>query len=223
MSQISREEPADKGAVSIRAAGVVLQGNLLIPQGAPGVVVFAHGSGSSRFSPRNRSVAEELRSGGVGTLLMDLLTSQEERVDIRTRHLRFDIELLSERVIGVVDWLGRQDATKGLSLGTFGSSTGAAAALIAAARRPHVVKAVVSRGGRPDLASGELSSVQAPTLLIVGGSDTQVIELNRVAMERMDNHVELELIPGAGHLFEGPGELKQVAQLARDWFVEHLL
>jgi len=206
----------------IGAGGVELDGDLAIPPGALGVVVFAHGSGSSRHSSRNRFVAEVLRRGALGTLLLDLLTTREEQVDIHTRHLRFDIGLLADRLIGAMAWLDTQDDTRGLPVGLFGASTGGGAALVAAARRPDRVSAVVSRGGRPDLAAEELRHVRAPTLLIVGSLDTVVIEMNKQAMRPMVAPVELAIVPGATHLFEEPGTLEQVAQLARDWFLRHL-
>lgn len=208
--------------VVIGAGGVELEGDLAIPPGAHGVVVFAHGSGSSRHSSRNRFVAEVLRQGALGTLLLDLLTSREEQIDIHTRHLRFDIGLLADRLIGAMDWLGTQDDTRGLPIGLFGASTGGGAALVAAARRRDQVSAVVSRGGRPDLAGEELRQVRAPTLLIVGGFDTVVIEMNKRAMKQLAAPVELAIVPGATHLFEEPGTLEQVAQLARDWFIRYL-
>jgi pimeloyl-ACP methyl ester carboxylesterase len=210
-------------SVTIQAGGVELEGDLAIPQGATGIVVFAHGSGSSRHSSRNKFVAEVLRRGNLGTLLLDLLTVREEQVDIRTRELRFDIGLLADRLIGAMDWLDDQNDTRGFPIGLFGASTGGGAALVAAARRPDRVGAVVSRGGRPDLAGDELRYVRAPTLLIVGSLDTVVIELNKRAMIAMDSApVELAIIPGATHLFEEPGTLEEVARLARDWFVRFL-
>jgi putative phosphoribosyl transferase len=208
--------------VRVPAGTVTLEGHLVIPEGAPGIVLFAHGSGSSRFSPRNRFVAHELQGAGLATLLIDLLTRSEEEVDRLTRELRFDIGLLAGRVVALVDWLREEEDTRDLSVGLFGSSTGAAAALIAAAQRPAAVSAVVSRGGRPDLAGEELPAVRAPTLLIVGGLDETVIELNREARARLRCPSQLEIVPGATHLFEEPGKLEAVAQLARDWFVEHL-
>lgn len=208
--------------VMVEAGTAVLPGSLGIPVGAKGLVLFAHGSGSSRFSPRNRYVARALRDAGLGTLLIDLLTPEEEEVDLVTRHLRFDIRLLAERLVGAIEWLMRDDATRGLHVGTFGSSTGAAAALVAAAARPDAVGAVVSRGGRPDLAGDALSLVRAPTLLLVGGRDEQVIELNEEAMARIHARCELRIIPGATHLFEEPGTLEEVAHQAAGWFVEHL-
>jgi putative phosphoribosyl transferase len=210
----------DEGLVKVYAAGVTLEGNLIVPQGATGIVVFAHGSGSSRFSSRNRHVAEVLRAGGLGTLLIDLLTPEEELVDTRTAHLRFDIDLLAERLVGTTDWLSRQHPN--LKAGLFGASTGGGAALVAASRVPERVYAVVSRGGRPDLAGGALPLVKAPTLLIVGGNDTPVIAMNQEAYDRMTCVRRLEIIPGASHLFEESGTLEQVARMARDWFLQYL-
>ena len=201
---------------------LALEGTLSIPQGATGVVLFAHGSGSSRHSPRNRLVAGELQRAGLGTLLFDLLSEEEERVDARTGELRFDIGLLARRVIAATDWLREQAATDWLPIGCFGASTGAAAALVAAAERVDVVGAVVSRGGRPDLAGEALDRVRAPTLLIVGGRDELVLDLNRQAQAKLNADTELEVIPDATHLFEEPGKLERVAELARDWFVRHL-
>jgi dienelactone hydrolase len=209
-------------SVAIPADGVQLAGDLRLPPGAPGVVVFAHGSGSGRFSPRNRAVASFLVDAGLGTLLMDLLTSGEESVDLRTRHLRFDIGLLGRRVVATVDWLAAEPSTRDLDVGCFGASTGAAAALLAAAERPERVGAVVSRGGRPDLAGEALPRVTAPTLLIVGGRDIEVLRLNQMAVAALGGEARLEVVPGAGHLFEEPGALERVAVLARDWFLAHL-
>jgi pimeloyl-ACP methyl ester carboxylesterase len=186
------------------------------------VVVFAHGSGSGRFSPRNRAVAQVLVQSGLATLLADLLTPEEEAEDMRTARLRFDVPMLGRRVVGAIDWLAREAEIGDLPVGCFGSSTGAAAALIAAAERPERVAAVVSRGGRPDLAGPWLPRVRAPALLIVGGHDTEVIRLNRQAQAQMRAPSELAVVPGAGHLFEEPGALAQVAALARDWFVRHM-
>ena len=200
----------------------MLDGSLALPAGACGVVLFAHGSGSSRHSPRNRYVAETLHQGGVGTLLFDLLTQAEEEIDARTAELRFDIPLLTERLVGATDWLASQAATRELEVGYFGASTGGGAALVAAAERPHVVGAVVSRGGRPDLAGTALARVQAPTLLIVGGEDAPVIVMNREAFSELRCQKKLEIVPGATHLFEEPGTLEAVARLAREWFVEYL-
>jgi len=208
--------------VRIELADAALNGDLSLPANACGLVVFAHGSGSSRHSSRNRSVAEALQHAQLGTLLLDLLTDGEERTDSVTAEFRFDIPLLAERVIGALDWVAVCATTTGLPVGLFGASTGAAAALIAAARRPDIVRAVVSRGGRPDLASDSLAAVTAPTLLIVGGRDEVVIELNRQAFARLNAPKQLEIVPGATHLFEEPGALTTVAALARDWFLRSL-
>ena len=208
--------------VTVATGSVALEGTMAIPDGARGIVLFAHGSGSSRHSPRNRYVAEELRDGGLGTLLVDLLMPNEEVVDLRTRELRFDIGLLAERLVGAIWWLGTEDATRDLPVGLFGASTGGGAALVAAARLGDRIGAVVSRGGRPDLAGDALPDVQAPTLLIVGERDDVVIELNKRAMAHMTAPVRLEIVPRATHLFEEPGTLGDVARLARDWFVRHL-
>jgi putative phosphoribosyl transferase len=212
----------DQRSVKIRIGDVELAGDLTIPRNARGVVVFAHGSGSGRFSPRNRAVASVLVQAGLASLLMDLLTAEEEAVDLRTAHLRFDVRLLGERVIGTIDWLAADAATGDLPVGCFGASTGAAAALIAAAERPQRVRAVVSRGGRPDLAHDVLPQVTAPTLLIVGGNDPEVIRLNGLAQAALGSESRLEIVPGASHLFEEPGALERVAELARDWFLQHL-
>ncbi|HEX8854838.1 MAG TPA: dienelactone hydrolase family protein [Thermoleophilaceae bacterium] len=214
-------------AVSVR--GAELAGLLAVPPHARGIVVFAHGSGSGRFSPRNLAVATALEHAGLATLLLDLLTPEEEAEDVRTRRLRFDVRLLGEGVVGAIDSIAA-DAFVGdlppslssLPVGCFGASTGAAAALIAAAVRSERVRAVVSRGGRPDLAGDALQRVSAPTLLIVGGRDTQVVELNRMAQRLLAGPSRVELVPGAGHLFEEPGALERVAELAIDWFLEHL-
>src|SRR5688572_21953397 len=208
--------------VTVPAGDARLVGDLTVPRDAGGVVVFAHGSGSGRFSSRNRYVAAELVRGGLATLLVDLLTEAEEAVDRRTTHLRFDIPLLAHRVISTVDWLARDELVGSLPVGCFGASTGAAAALVAAAERPRRVGAVVSRGGRPDLAAAALPRVTAPTLLIVGGRDPEVLRLNQQAQELLAADTRLEVVPGATHLFEEPGALEQVATLARDWFVLHL-
>ena len=202
--------------------GITLEGNLNIPDNPRGVVLFVHGSGSSRFSPRNQFVARQLESAGLATLLIDLLTAREEEEDRYTGHLRFDIPLLSKRVVAATDWLLSQPATGNLKIGYFGASTGAAAALVAAAERPSAVGAIVSRGGRPDLAGSALAKVTAPTLLIVGSKDTQVIELNRMAFSLLRTEKRLEIIPGASHLFEEPGTLEKVAELAADWFTRYL-
>jgi putative phosphoribosyl transferase len=208
--------------VRVPAGPAVLEGELAVPEGACGVVLFAHGSGSSRHSPRNRYVAAELYRGGLATLLIDLLTAEEEAVDNRTARLRFDIGLLAERLGGATDWLADEPRTRDLRVGYFGASTGGGAALVAAAERPEAVGAVVSRGGRPDLAGEALGRVRAPTLLIVGGDDVPVIAMNREAMARMRGEVQLEIVSGASHLFEEPGALEQVAGLAREWFLQHL-
>ncbi len=208
--------------IQVFAEAVVLDGDLAIPEGATGIVLFAHGSGSGRRSPRNRYVAGELRRAGLATLLMDLLTTQEEAVDLRTSHLRFDIGLLAERLVGAIDWLAQQPATRDLRVGLFGASTGAGAALVAAAARPEMVDAVVSRGGRPDLAGPALTIVQAPTLLLVGGNDLPVLDLNQEALEQIPAEKRLEVVPGASHLFEEPGALEEVARLAGDWFTRYL-
>jgi pimeloyl-ACP methyl ester carboxylesterase len=210
------------GAVII-PAGVMLAGDLTIPSGAHGLVVFAHGSGSSRFSPRNQQVAAHLHDGGFGTLLFDLLTAEEESIDARTGEFRFDIPLLADRLASVTDWLNTQALTRELRIGYFGASTGAAAALIAAASRPEAVRAIVSRGGRPDLAGAALGRVGAPTLLIVGGNDEPVIEMNRAALAQLaSRRKKLEIVPGATHLFEEPGTLERVCELALEWFTKHL-
>lgn len=204
-------------------AGVMLPGDLTIPADARGIVVFAHGSGSSRLSPRNQRVAAHLQGGGFATLLFDLLTTDEEIVDARTAQLRFDIPMLAERLVSVTDWLVAQPTTRALHIGYFGASTGAAAALIAAAGRPSAVHAVVSRGGRPDLAGPALGRVKAPTLLIVGGEDTPVIEMNESALQQLAAQTKkLEIVAGATHLFEEPGTLERVSQLALSWFDKHL-
>jgi putative phosphoribosyl transferase len=209
-------------SVSIPAGAVTLEGDLRLPEGADAVVAFAHGSGSSRHSPRNRMVAGALSGAGMATLLLDLLTREEEMDDMRTGHLRFDIGLLADRLAAAIDWLESDAATRALTVGLFGASTGAAAALVAAAARPARVGAVVSRGGRPDLAGEALAKVEAPSLLIVGGDDTPVIEMNREAMKAMTCKCELQIVPGASHLFEEPGALERVADLARDWLQAHL-
>jgi putative phosphoribosyl transferase len=208
--------------VLVPAGGVELEGDLVVPAGARGIVLFAHGSGSGRHSPRNRHVAALLNEAGLATLLVDLLTAGEEEVDLRTREHRFDIGLLGRRLVDATDWLAAAEKTAALPLGLFGASTGAAAALVAAAERPERAAAVVSRGGRPDLAGGALAEVGAPTLLIVGERDPVVLDLNRRAMEGMTAETRLEIVPGATHLFEEPGALDRVARLATDWFGTHL-
>ncbi|HEY3232693.1 MAG TPA: dienelactone hydrolase family protein [Roseiflexaceae bacterium] len=208
--------------VHITAGLVTLEGTLHLPAGAYGIVLFAHGSGSSRHSPRNRYVASVLQAGGLATLLIDLLTADEETVDLRTRQLRFDIGLLADRLVGATDWLAQEPDTHLLRVGYFGASTGGGAALVAAAQRPEAVGAVVSRGGRPDLAGPALSHVRAPTLLIVGGHDVPVIGMNQEALAQLRCEKRLDIIPGATHLFEEPGTLEQAALLARDWFNQYL-
>jgi putative phosphoribosyl transferase len=211
----------DDRLVRVRAGTAELQGNLRIPPAARGIVVFAHGSGSGRHSPRNRFVADVLVNSGLATLLIDLLTQDEEMIDLQTAELRFDIRLLAERLSGVTDWLAGEPSAAGLSTGYFGASTGAAAALIAAADRPERVLAIVSRGGRPDLAGPVLPRVRQPTLLIVGGEDDVVIDLNRLALRELGGIKQLVIIPGATHLFEEPGALEQVAALTREWFLRY--
>ena len=210
---------AREESVRVPCQGIWLDGDLAMPQGAQGIVVFAHGSGSSRHSPRNRFVAQSLQERGLATLLMDLLTREEEDEDSITREWRFDIELLAQRLVGATDWVGQQAHLPNLPVGYFGASTGAAAALVAAANRPDTVRAIVSRGGRPDLAADSLPLVYSPTLLIVGGHDFGVIALNQQALEQIaSEESRLEIVPDATHLFEEPGALEQVATLAADWF-----
>jgi putative phosphoribosyl transferase len=222
MERSTTEDRSEERVVRVVAGPVILEGNLTLPAGARGVVLFAHGSGSSRLSPRNRYVARLLNEGKLATLLIDLLTPDEAVIDVQSAHLRFDIGLLAERLIGATDWLTQYPDSRHLRVGYFGASTGAAAALVAAAERPRVVGAIVSRGGRPDLAGPALARVQAPTLLIVGGDDTPVIELNRQAFTQLRGEKRLAIIPGATHLFEEPGALERVAWLAREWFESHL-
>jgi putative phosphoribosyl transferase len=205
-------------SLRIPAAGVTLEADVVVPDAASGVVLFAHGSGSGRHSPRNRYVAGELQRAGLATVLADLLTAEEEQLDARTGALRFDIGLLAERVAALTDWLVEREDTAHLGVGLFGASTGAAAALATAATRPDLAATVVSRGGRPDLAGELLRRVRQPTLLIVGERDTTVLELNRQAIEELGGETALEVVPGASHLFEEPGALERVAVLARDWF-----
>ena len=209
-------------AARISAGSVTLEGNLSLPDHAIALVLFAHGSGSSRHSPRNQFVARTLNNAGLATLLFDLLTSEEESIDARTAEFRFNLGLLAERLVHATKWAKQQEQIRDLLIGYFGSSTGGGAALVAAAEIQQDVVAVVSRGGRPDLAAEALPKVQAPTLLIVGGNDDVVIELNEQARDRMSCEVKLEIVPGATHLFEEPGALEQVANLASDWFVAHL-
>ena len=222
MERSTTEDRSEERVVRVVAGPVTLEGNLTLPAGARGVVLFAHGSGSSRLSPRNRYVARLLNEGKLATLLIDLLTPDEAVIDLQSAHLRFDIRLLAERLIGATDWLTQYPDSRHLRVGYFGASTGAAAALVAAAERARVVGAIVSRGGRPDLAGPALARVQAPTLLIVGGDDTPVIELNRQAFTQLRVEKRLAIIPGATHLFEEPGALEQVAWLAREWLERYL-
>lgn len=208
--------------VKIPVGKATIEGNLLVPPTAKGVVLFAHGSGSSRFSPRNQYVAKELNKAGLATLLIDLLTKEEEEIDEQTGQYRFDIDLLSQRLIGATKWLRENPATRNLAFSYFGASTGAAAALIAAAKLPAEIKAVVSRGGRPDLALDYLQKVKVPTLLIVGGNDPAVLDLNKKAMQRLSVVKKLEIVAGASHLFEEKGKLEEVAKLSAGWFLAHL-
>jgi putative phosphoribosyl transferase len=211
-----------KADMKIPVGEVVVEGTLTLPPSAKSVVLFAHGSGSGRFSPRNQYVAKEFNKAQIGTLLFDLLTQEEEEQDVVTAEYRFDIPLLAERLIGATEWLRNDPKTKKLAFGYFGASTGAAAALIASAKLPTEVSVVVSRGGRPDLAGDFLLRVTVPTLLLVGGLDTEVIELNREAMDKMKNEKKLVIITGATHLFEEPGTLEEVAKIATEWFLRHL-
>jgi dienelactone hydrolase len=219
---LQAREQREEGLVHVITDSTELQGNIIVPRNARGIVLFAHGSGSSRFSSRNRFVAEQLRDGGFGTLLLDLLTPSEEAIDARTAQLRFNVEMLAQRLVGAIDWLAEQPDAGHLPIGLFGASTGGGAALVAAAEVPDRVAAVVSRGGRPDLAGDALPYVKAPTLLIVGGDDLPVIEMNRDAAARMTSPHQIEIIPGASHLFEEAGKLEEVAKLARAWFGKHL-
>jgi dienelactone hydrolase len=224
MNGISAHNIHDQ-SVLVATGSVKLEGNLVIPTNAQGIILFAHGSGSSRHSPRNRYVASVLQQEGLATLLLDLLTPQEEAIDLQTRHLRFDIGLLAERLVGATDWLRRAPTTQHLNTGYLGASTGSAAALIAATQCPDAVKAIVSRGGRPDLAGSALTRVQAPTLLIVGEQDFPVITMNQEALALLQRAKEkrLEIVPGATHLFEEPGTLERVAVLASQWFKHYLI
>jgi pimeloyl-ACP methyl ester carboxylesterase len=213
----------EKSALSIPGRNVILRGDLALPRHAKGVILFAHGSGSSRFSPRNRFVAEMLHEHGLGTLLTDLLTPEEEEIDREMRHLRFNIPLLAERLSGITDWTERNPDTMGLDIGYFGASTGAAAALMAAARHPGTVRAIVSRGGRPDLAGDYLPQMTAPTLLIVGERDPEVMTLNSKALAKLTGTItRLDVVPGATHLFEEPGALAEAAELAAAWFEKYM-
>jgi pimeloyl-ACP methyl ester carboxylesterase len=219
---VATKAAIEQRPLRIRVAPAILDADLGLPAAATGLVLFAHGSGSSRFSPRNRHVARLLNDAGLATVLADLLTPAEEAVDERTRHLRFDIGLLAQRLVGATDWLRAQESTRRLPVGYFGASTGAAAALVAAAQRPDVIRAVVSRGGRPDLAGEALTRVQAPTLLLVGGNDVPVIEVNQRALALLRCEKQLVVVPGATHLFEEPGALDAVATMAREWFLRYL-
>ena len=209
-------------SIKIREGKGTIQGNLTVPAGSKGVVLFAHGSGSGRFSPRNQYVAKVLNKAGIATFLIDLLTQEEEEIDIATAEFRFDIDLLAKRLIDATEWLTKNPATRNLKIGYFGASTGAATALISAAKLPHQIKAVVSRGGRPDLAMDYIPRVKAPTLFIVGGDDSEVIELNKKAMKNFPADDKLEIVPGATHLFEEEGKLEEVADLATNWFSKYL-
>ncbi|VVC05310.1 Serine aminopeptidase, S33 [uncultured archaeon] len=211
-----------KDDVQISIGSVKLEGNIFIPKNARGIVLFAHGSGSSRHSPRNKYVAEVLNKAGLATLLIDLLTQEEEKIDDNTTHLRFDIDFLAQRLIGATDWLLENNETKSLNIGYFGASTGAAAALVAASDHSSVVKAIVSRGGRPDLAGPVLHKVQSPTLLIVGGNDYAVMDMNQEAFDKLKTEKKMVIVPGATHLFEERGTVEVVARLAADWFSTHL-
>lgn len=217
------ETKVEECPVEVPVDGATLEGNLCIPEHAGAVVLFAHGSGSSRFSPRNRHVAQALHKAGLATLLFDLLTPREEAEDQDTGKWRFDVKFLAARLVQVTDWVRKNPQTSKFTIGYFGASTGAAAALLAAVERPNEIGAIVSRGGRPDLAHEQLPRVKAPTLLIVGGRDYQVISLNRSAMEKLRVEKELIIVPGATHLFEEPGALEEVSKLAANWFTKHLM
>jgi len=217
-----RKATIEETEVTIPVGKAVVYGNLTVPNRAKGIVLFAHGSGSSRFSTRNTQVAREINAAGIATLLIDLLTREEETVDEFTGEFRFNIDLLARRLVHATEWVGKNPDTKSLAVGYFGASTGAAAALIAAAKLPERVKAIVSRGGRPDLAEQHLPNVKAPTLLIVGGDDTQVIELNEQASRQMRAERKIVVVPGATHLFEEPGKLEEVARLAISWFSKYI-
>jgi putative phosphoribosyl transferase len=217
-----RKATFEEKEVTIPVGKATINGNLIVPQGAKGIVLFAHGSGSGRFSPRNTRVAREINEAGIATLLIDLLTEEEEQIDEFTGEFRFNIVLLAQRLVHATEWVKENPDTKTLVIGYFGASTGAAAALIAAAKLPEQVKAVVSRGGRPDLAGEHLPNVKAPTLLIVGGDDTEVLELNRQASQQMTAEKKTAVVPGATHLFEEHGKLEEVAKLAIGWFSKHL-
>jgi putative phosphoribosyl transferase len=214
---------AEETVIRIPADRTFIEGNLMLPPKSKAIVVFAHGSGSSRFSPRNTQVAKEINEKGISTLLIDLLTAQEESVDLVTAQFRFNIDLLAKRLVDATEWIKKTPKTKNLAIGYFGASTGAAAALIAATKLPADIKAVVSRGGRPDLAAEHLSKVKAPTLLIVGGNDPEVLDMNREALKHIPAEKKLEIVPGATHLFEERGKLEIVARLAIDWFSKYLI
>ena len=220
--ELRLQNPNHERAVRIPIDRITLEGDLVVPDPARGIVLFAHGSGSSRHSPRNQYVAQVLQQAGLATLLMDLLTIDEEALDAQTAELRFDIELLARRLVGATNWLSSQPQMAQLPVGYFGASTGAAAALVAAAELPDLVAAVVSRGGRPDLAGNALRRVVAPTLLLVGGKDVRVLEVNRIALAELRGPKKLEIIPGATHLFEEKGTLESVAQFAKNWFLLYL-
>ncbi len=218
---LSRES-LQKEEVTVVSEETSLEGILTIPEDAESIVLFAHGSGSSRLSPRNQFVAEKLNDSGLSTLLFDLLTPEEHKIDERTRELRFNMNLLSKRLTGAVDWVAGQSRTKAMKIGLFGASTGAAAALMTSVERSERVGAVVSRGGRPDLAGDALPQVQVPVLLIVGGNDPTVYEMNRDASQQLQTEYSIEVVPGASHLFEEPGKLEEVARLACEWFNQKL-
>jgi putative phosphoribosyl transferase len=223
MGHTSHNATAQSRTQQIPSGQITLEGELTLPVGATGVVLFAHGSGSSRHSPRNQFVARRIREAGVGTLLFDLLTQEEEAIDVSTRHLRFDIGLLADRLVDATKWLKMKADTSRLRVGYFGASTGGGAALVAAAELGEEIGAVVSRGGRPDLAGDALPKVKSPTLLIVGGLDYPVIKMNEEAYRQLRCEKELKIVPGATHLFEEPGTLEQVASLAADWFQRYLV
>jgi len=222
MSTYHMGQAVEHQPVTVEVPGTALDGYLSLPTAAMGVIVFAHGSGSSRHSPRNRFVADVLNEGSLGTLLIDLLNADEQEVDLQTSQLRFDIPFLANRLVAITQWLRNQPQVASLQVGYFGASTGAGAALMAAAELPRLIHAVVSRGGRPDLAGEALGRVESATLAIVGGHDPTVLELNRQALARMHCVTALHVIPGAGHLFEEPGALDEVAKLARAWFTDEL-
>ena len=222
MTNFIKSKDEELGLVHIEVRPVILEGNLCMPERAEGIILFAHGSGSSRHSPRNHAVAQDLNKRNFATLLIDLLTLDEESIDVETQHLRFDISLLSKRIITITDWVTENPDTRPFQIGYFGASTGAGAALVAATERPSVVRAIVSRGGRPDLAGSALAHVVAPTLFIVGENDISVIELNRTAMAQLFCKNSLEIVSGASHLFEESGALDKVASLALEWFERHL-